>query len=102
MISYLKIYDPISKKNIDTLTKRGGKVIKKYMEAYRNKILKQKLLVELLKHMKHRQQQRNCIQQPLVPIHNVSIFLENMNFVFLSNMICKIPKVVEIGAKKIT
>ena len=28
------------------------------------------------------------------------IFLENIKFVFLSNKICKNPKVVDIGAKK--
>ena len=30
------------------------------------------------------------------------IFFENLKFVFLSNMICKTPKIVKIGAKKIT
>ena len=29
-------------------------------------------------------------------------FFENLKFVFLSNMICKTPKIVKIGAKKIT
>ena len=29
-------------------------------------------------------------------------FFENLKFVFLSNMICKTPKKVKIGAKKMT
>ena len=37
MLSYLKIYDPVNKKNIDTLTNKGGKILSAalYESAYK-------------------------------------------------------------------
>lgn len=77
MLSYNKIFDIKNNEFIPTLSKRGGKIIKLYMENYKRKQKQQLLLSELVKHINNKR--RLKLVQTCTPINPYSLFLKNID-----------------------